>query len=173
MKNSSVGYYGKRKIEEKAKEFGVPLEWAIKSRTVFLKDRVMELKTHNEILTKRIREVSDKATKKYLLNGVAENNNLIKKHEYQIKAFNSDRKEDITDEDIEQARTSPIENLVEVNCKGFARCVNHLPDNNPSMWCKNNRAKCFSCQWSGSTIDIYMKLHDVDFKKAVKELSQH
>lgn len=76
----------------------------------------------------------------------------------------------ITDQMIEEARNYPITELIEVNSQGFALCVNHQ-DKNPSMYCRNNYVHCFSCGYTGDVIDVYMKVNNVGFKEAVKELN--
>lgn len=76
----------------------------------------------------------------------------------------------ITDEMIARAKEYPIENLVEVNGKGFALCVNH-DDKKPSMLTRGNYAHCFSCGYTGSVIDVAMKVKGMDFISAVKALN--
>jgi hypothetical protein len=75
----------------------------------------------------------------------------------------------ITQREIEIAEAYPIENIIEVDSRGFALCVNH-PDKNPSMYCKNNYAHCFSCGWTGNTIKVLMKKENLNFKEAVNRL---
>jgi len=59
-----------------------------------------------------------------------------------------------------------------------ARCYNSQAhahgDKKPSLGfdTKTNRYKCFACGEGGSVIDLYMAVKRVDFKTAVKELSQ-
>lgn len=76
----------------------------------------------------------------------------------------------ITDEMIARAKEHPIENLVEVNGKGFALCINH-DDKKPSMLTRGNYAHCFSCGYTGSVIDVAMKVKGLDFVGAVKALT--
>lgn len=75
----------------------------------------------------------------------------------------------ITDEMIARAREYPIENLIEVNSKGFALCVNH-DDKKPSMLTRGNYAHCFSCGYTGDVLDVAMKVRGLDFTGAVKAL---
>lgn len=99
---------------------------------------------------------------------------LIKR--YRFLLFNrkqTQRKDSITDEMIQIAKNHPIEQLVDVDRYGKARCVNPAhPDHHPSMSIKNNRAKCWSCGWKGSVIDIFMVQNNCDFVAAVKALSR-
>lgn len=76
---------------------------------------------------------------------------------------------DVDDYSIERAKEFPIGELVEINANGFAKCIWH-DDNNPSMYCKNNFAHCFSCGQSGSVIDVYMQLYNCGFVEAIKAL---
>lgn len=75
----------------------------------------------------------------------------------------------ITREMIDRALEYPIENLVEVNKRGFAHCVAH-DDEHPSMYCRNNFAYCFACGHRGDVIDLYMRVHGCNFLQAVKNL---
>ena len=76
----------------------------------------------------------------------------------------------VSPEMIAQARDYPLSEIVEVNSRGFAHCVNHFPDRHPSMYCKKNFAHCYVCSYSGDVIDVFMKLHKVNFIEAVKKL---
>lgn len=87
-----------------------------------------------------------------------------------IKKMERSLKSKITPFEIERAKESPISQMIFVNKRGMARCVNH-DDRNPSMWCKDNYAYCFSCGWHGSAIDVYMKVNSKSFSHAVKDLS--
>lgn len=78
----------------------------------------------------------------------------------------------ITPELIARAREYPIRDLVETNSRGYALCVNpEHDDHSPSMWTKNNFAHCFSCNWSGDSIDVAMKVYNLKFPEAVKKLA--
>lgn len=74
--------------------------------------------------------------------------------------------------EIELAKHIPIEQLIEFNRAGFAKCLWHEPDKNPSMkWFKkNNKVKCFSCGYVGDTLDVTMKLYNISLPQAVKRL---
>jgi len=76
----------------------------------------------------------------------------------------------ITPEMIAQARNYPLSEIVEVNSRGFAHCVNHFPDRHPSLYTKGGFAYCFSCGWQGDSIDITMKLFNLTFVEAVRKL---
>jgi len=94
-------------------------------------------------------------------------NKLMNEYVY----LTQDRASEITPELIEQARTQPIEDFIEVDKRWFAKCINH-DDNHASMYCKGGFAHCFSCGWSGDVISLVMKLNDMNFREAVKYLTK-
>jgi hypothetical protein len=78
-------------------------------------------------------------------------------------------KGNITDEMISRAREYPLSNIIEINGRDYARCIDH-DDKNPSMFCRNNYAHCFSCGYTGDPIDVMMKVNGLSFTEAVKEM---
>ena len=95
----------------------------------------------------------------------------IKARELRIEAGLPDRHEGkITPEDIARARAFPIKNLLKINSAGFAQCFKHT-DKTPSLYCRNNFAHCFSCEWTGDTIAILMERDGLSFIESVKKLS--
>ncbi len=77
----------------------------------------------------------------------------------------------ITDEQIERARAYPIENLVEVNRAGMARCISgEHEDRHASMQATNGFVFCHSCGFKGDAIALYMKLNGTSFTEAVRAL---
>lgn len=83
----------------------------------------------------------------------------------------------VSDLQIEQAREYPIADLYTEIFNfpikgGMAKCGFH-PDKTASMSLrKHNRFHCFGCGEKGSSIDLYMKAHGVDFLTAVQALSR-
>lgn len=82
----------------------------------------------------------------------------------------------ITDNQIEDARAIPIESLLnqEFRRSGsnlVGRCPFH-DENTPSfyIYVQENRGWCFGCNNGGDTIDIVMRLHDLNFRDAVQYL---
>lgn len=75
---------------------------------------------------------------------------------------------------IDKAKQVPISDFIEFNKAGFARCLWHSPDKNPSMHyhAKINKIHCFSCGKNGDSIDCLMKLNKVTLSEAVKILSK-
>ena len=165
-------------IEEVYKEEG---EWCDESRINYLLGEIEYYQSElNVIETKFEKDRSNGTdTQKRLENYFISNPNWyrekIKKLENEYN-FIKNRKEyeqnKISPTDIERAREYPIEDLVDVNSKGFASCINHNETmNTPGMFCKNNFAHCFSCGFQGDVIDVYRKIHNCGFIDAVKFLS--
>jgi len=118
-----------------------------------------ELKEKLEIETKKLEEM------------VEQRKSLLKKELQYKKVVKLDKlvNSQITRQEIENAENYPLGNIIEINNRGFANCVNH-DDKNPSMYCKNNYAHCFSCGWTGNTIKVLMKKDNLNFKEAVIRL---
>lgn len=116
-------------------------------------------------------ELVEKAKKK-LLEKMEHRGNIEEKKEMLqgIKTLEKVLASDITSETIERAREFPIKELIHVNERNMALCIDH-GDKNPSMNCKNNFAYCHSCGFHADAIGIYMKLNNCSFKEAVNKLS--
>ena len=103
--------------------------------------------------------------------------NEIAQLERKLRKLEGDKKfndkvssnENITPDMIVKAKNYPIENLVEVNKQGFAKCIWHK-EKTPSMFCKKNFANCFSCGKNGDTIAVLMERDSLTFKEAVLKL---
>ena len=77
----------------------------------------------------------------------------------------------ITDHEIQAAREYPITDLIEFK-RRKCRCINPAHDDKrPSMSYKRNRVKCFSCQWTGDSIDVVMLQENLTFIEAVRRLN--
>lgn len=74
--------------------------------------------------------------------------------------------------DVTAARAYPLERILPTPLiKNWARCPLHN-EKTPSFHVrKNNTFVCYGCNAHGDSIDLYMKIHNVDFKTAVKALS--
>jgi len=81
-----------------------------------------------------------------------------------------DNKGTVTYNDIYNAKATPIENFLDFNNQGFARCVFHEERTGSlKLYRDTNRFKCFGgCGKSGDVIDIVMQLNKVDFINAIK-----
>lgn len=76
----------------------------------------------------------------------------------------------ITDADILRARAHPVSDLVKVNKMGFAQCPFHEEKTASLKVYKDNHTYCFGCHTRADAIDLYQKLHGVEFVEAVKAL---
>ncbi len=93
----------------------------------------------------------------------------VKKLLSQVQSFGSDA--GVNQQDILRAKEHPITALLNIHRPGNISCPFHQ-DRNPSFQVKkNNTFVCHSCNEYGDAIDLYMKLHSVDFKTAVKSLA--
>ena len=80
--------------------------------------------------------------------------------------------------DIEALKAIPIGELMpdppkrKYGQKEIFCCPLHAGDNTPSFqWDKkNNRWYCFGCNQFGSSIDLFMKLNNCDFKTAIRAM---
>jgi hypothetical protein len=91
-----------------------------------------------------------------------------KKIQNKLKFFNTPK----DNGNLLKAKEYPIEQLIKFDRAGFASCPFH-PDKTPSMklYPKRNKAHCFSCSGDWDSIDIYMKLNNVNLSEAIKKLS--
>lgn len=76
----------------------------------------------------------------------------------------------VTDEQIEQAKATPINTLIEVNRTKKAKCLWHT-DKNPSMHVYPDHVYCYACGKAADAIDIYIALNGCDFKTAVRAMT--
>ena len=74
-------------------------------------------------------------------------------------------------EDVAVAKAHPIPDFVRFY-RNKAKCIWHA-DDSPSLtyYPANNTVYCFGCQKAGDAIDVYMQIHGVPFKEAVKSLN--
>lgn len=75
----------------------------------------------------------------------------------------------ISSDDIARAKLTPISNYIRVGHDHKAVCLFH-DDKHASLHVYPDGYHCFSCQAHGTVIDIVMKLHNLSFVEAVKEL---
>ena len=103
--------------------------------------------------------------------------NALSSLERQLNKLRADRKfygkpnpeNVITADMIQKAKEFPLNQIIEINRQGFAKCIWH-EDKNPSMFCKKNFAHCFTCDNSGDTIAVLMKRKNMGFREAVLKL---
>ena len=82
-------------------------------------------------------------------------------------------KGEIGAKEIERAKAVPINELLEFNRSGFAKCLWHSEKTPSLKWYrKENRVHCFSCNKGWDSVDVVMKQEGCDFVSAVKRLIQ-
>lgn len=74
---------------------------------------------------------------------------------------------------IEKATAYPIEQLLEFNHSGFAKCLWH-EEKSGSLHHdrKRNKVHCFAGCGDYDSIDVYQKINNVSFNEAVRQLSK-
>lgn len=91
------------------------------------------------------------------------------KHLLSIYTFKgSTSAQTITDADVDQARTFPIGNIVELNRSNFMRCLFHSEKTPSCKVFKDNKFRCFGCGANGDVIDIVCKVQGIQFLDAVR-----
>lgn len=156
---------------QKAKEFGVDVEWAISRRKEYLDQRIVELKNDQQS-TLQAFSGNNELNRFLLLDSMKFFDREIKKCNSELSFKNSRNVNRITEGDIERARQFPLESLLPNVRNGKTNCVSGShTDGHPSMDVRNGFAYCYSCGFHGDAITICMKVDGVDFVTAVKKLN--
>lgn len=98
---------------------------------------------------------------------------LDQKKEREARKYANKPRKDYGD-DLQRAKSYPIHQLLKFDKQGNTRCIFHN-EKTASLhyYPETNTCYCFgSCGKSFDAIDIYMKLHNVTFKEAVKKLKE-
>ncbi len=96
-------------------------------------------------------------------------NHNVEKILHEIKVLKGEV-EQITPQDVVQAKAHPIENLITTPIiRGTALCPLHV-EKTPSFSIKKNKWVCYGGCGHGDSIDLYMKLNNIGFIEAVKRL---
>jgi len=136
-----------------------------------IKLEIKKLKAHmNKMLAHRA--IANECTKGFLDALEEEHTEELNKLKLKLKLLEPRDETScfITTQDISLAKLVPISNFIKIPASKKSICLFHA-DKNPSMYIYNNKTYyCFSCQASGSTIDIIMRLKNCSFTSAVKFL---
>jgi len=145
------------KIFRDAKEFNISRLACSRMRLRFLQEEVNRFLEKGDAIsyywcTEALKEMASITKQAYLC------------HEKKISKL------DITPEDIERARSYPVEQLVKFE-RGKALAWCHA-DSSPSLTLnkKHNRCHCFVCNRSMDSITVVRELHGYNFVEAVKFL---
>ena len=80
------------------------------------------------------------------------------------------KENEVTPEMIERARTTPIENLINIGRAGIC-CLWHDEKTASMKLTKRNKLRCYgACGKSFDSIDVYRQIHGVSFHEAVRSL---
>jgi len=180
-----VSEYSKKRHEEiklvrvKIKEWMSDpemMDFAKKSRMRYLKKQRNNLLKELNLLTDKYVEATRGGASEEVLNKmikVGKNiDKKIKGYEISIGVLEGkiEQKDMITDEMIEKAREYPIENLVEVNKIGRAKCPECAIEGH-NMDIRNNFGYCYKCNSNFNSLDIYIVLNPgISFREAVLSL---
>ncbi len=152
-------------VESEAGKMGVDFKWALERRRIYLADVIKGIREEmtNTLATNLAgaNELELVLIKDY----VSKANETINKFEMEGRIFKADNRNGVTDDMIQKAKDYPIEELLTNPIRrNVTNCIAHK-DDHPSMGIKNNRVHCFACGFSGSTIDVAMMVHGIDFNK--------
>ena len=147
------------RVKEKAEEFGISVESAIRMRTRYLVEIAGQWDEYLQEVTNELPPIT-------LSDAIDE---IIKLRSYEVRHLRPN-KPSITDEMIAQAREYPVSELVEFS-HGKTRCWLHN-DNNPSMYhgTRTNKAVCPVCDKKLGPIDVLITRDGYTFVEAVKQL---
>lgn len=141
-------------------------------------NQIKELSKELEIILERIEKAEWQGLQSWWIKLIKEIHNpecivkKIKKLKTDIYFIENRKKlleEQIDEMDIVRAKEYPMENLIQVDKKGFTCCPFHQ-ESTGSFYIKNNFYYCFGCQESGDTISFIMKSRNLDFIQAIKFL---
>ena len=138
-----------------------------------IKNDLSTLPDFREMWTRDINKLHFKKQSGYIAYITDLCNRLQEKYEKEIFLYSphvpTDHEIDL--ERIARAKAYPIPDLIAVK-RGVAVCPWH-DDHKPSLkyYPKDNHVWCFTEDRGGDAIDVYMVLHNCDFKTAVKALT--
>jgi len=168
----------KHKIHEfKAEMTKEELDQATQSRLKYLSEEIKSISYILKEILKSLQVLTEKKVSLEAKQFFLDVTEYEKKENYRRKLLNEfehrTEKRDLTIDHfrIQKAREYPISELLEIDRKGFAHCINH-DDKKASMYCKNNFAHCFSCGWTGDSIAIIMLQENLNFIEAVQFLTK-
>lgn len=152
------------------------------------RDKVKELNKERYVLEERRQELqlelamrkASKDEREYItqafLDMVSDEIDKLGKEIRRFKWYAADKKAK-SSFNLDEVKQVPIEHLIgspqrKSSDRHYYCCPLHN-EKTPSfvVYAKSNRFYCFGCHQGGSVIDLYMKLHGVEFKEACQALS--
>ena len=155
--------------------------WACKIRELKAEIPFAEYAIHE--LCKDLVAMKDKGMKMQIEGYIRRWRRILEDGGRQIKRFQwytkpESEKTKKNDLDIERAKEFLIGDILNLKPTGkssnreFYCCPLHNENTGSFVWYKNNNSwYCFGCGQGGDSVDIYQKLHEVDFIQAVKALT--
>lgn len=77
------------------------------------------------------------------------------------------------DDEIEKAKTYPIEQLLQFGKDHKAKCIWHNENSGSLHLYPTNKVYCFGCSKGGDAVDVYMTIHNATFTEAIKYLTNN
>lgn len=150
------------------------------------REKLLELVKRTEIIDylqqDRMKGLNDDLRKQIYIFQAEEEKLFLKKWYYYWGQFllisRPKKTTGLTQSDIERAKAYSIENLFSGKLRRSGKSLMGLcpfhKERTPSFSINihTNYFTCYGCQEHGDSIDFYMKLNEVDFQTAVKELSK-
>ena len=158
--------YSLREIKKAAESMDYPYRLALWKRKRYLEDVLA-----GEWEEYWWEETTCPVLAHYILERIRFCKSEIAKIDKELSALEA-RKDEITDDMIQRARSTPIETIIEFK-RRLTHCI--IPDHadkNPSMYhgTKTNSAICPACGAKYDSIGAYQIMYGCDFKTAVKRL---
>lgn len=155
---------------------GEVLDFSVKARIRYLKQRIKELNEINKenalmaiSITKEFDQEVSEVIVPILARSAEKTQRMVEKFSRELEIRKVGAVEEIPMEMILRAKEYPIEQIVTVGRSGRAKCVFHDGEDE-NMDIRKNYAFCYVCGASGDAIDVYKAVHDVNFKQAVLAL---
>jgi len=161
-------------IFEKAEFMGVDKTEALKCHMTFLRQQIMEKKSHLQEMEESI-ELTTGLTRTFLEQRTERVREDIKRLRSKHSRLVTPKQDinGISDDDVLAARDYPIENIIEFGSNGRCRAFCHKSNTESMRWNKeSNTATCFVCSKTFNPIDILIERDGYTFIDAVKELSR-
>jgi asparagine synthetase B (glutamine-hydrolysing) len=87
-------------------------------------------------------------------------------------SFETGAKEGLSQESINNAKNYPIENLIDLDKRGFALKNPLREEKTSSFYCKNNFWHDFGNGETGDVIDLAIKIYKISFAEAINKLNK-
>lgn len=158
------------KKEEKIRwenRFKVPQGLTKKQLTALQKDTQKEINFWKEKVRVANNDFSKMCAEDYFSKWIEKKKKIVTTLKFHDK-FGTEHKLDIP-----KARQYPVDQLLEFNYSGFAKCLWHEEKSGSMHYDKKrNKVHCFAGCGYYDAIDIYQKINNVSFNEAVKQLSK-